>query len=933
MAKTGGIKAGRAFVELYAEDSKMVRALRRAEGELRAFAQAVTRIGAGTAGIGAGITAPFVLGAKVFADFETQMANVSTMLDNPETYMARFTQAIRSMSVQFGESTEALAGGLYDILSASIAPEKALSVLTEAIKAARAGIVDTKTAADAITTVLNSYGLSASRAADVSDLLFMVVKRGKTTFGELAPNIGNIANIAATAGISLEELGAAIATLTRFGIRTDDATTAIRAIISTFLSPAKQSIENAKQYGLELSSVTLKSIGLLGALEKISKLPPDAVSGIFENIRALKGVLPALGNLEGFADDIALMANRAGAAEVAFEKMEGALGHSFQKVSQSGKLVFSAIGESISEALKGVSERIKSVNMGIAELILSHKKATAAIGGMGVGLVGLGGALIGIGAAAKVSAFAMSGWVDIVRVARATSIAFTVSLKQLRAALIITQRFAFWHPMAVGLTAVAVAAAGIVAIYKSWQGRTKKVVEETQKLIDANDKMRQDDEGRFRRLQMLSSLNKLTSGQMNEAQRLLMQLKARYGDLGVTLDDTANKIIIAADAQDKLTESLGKSALEDVTKMVKAYTGELDALQKKLKQIESQPDQTILMPPSGAPVIIDNTAKKSKNLKKVNDEILAVNEKINEQLERQKAITAEEAGAITGTYEDVDTKLSDTEALVKAQEDWERKVSQLKIGLIEDEYKREKAVIDEKYDYELAQEKKIRGEQSAILSQINSARKLELSALEQKKALELQMLNTSAMNAHEEQIIAGIYNEQLRARAELNKYYNDEIAAAKKQGASQETINTIIETRKLAFQQLREEQQRSIDDFNSDIQNQIKKLEIELSPDMSEVEKEIAKLDIERSVAVSEATRAGGDVSSVLKLYELMRQQLSQRLEAKPGPALSASGQFGLGGAELAFGSGNAIDRIARATEETAKNTKTLRNPQTTSFS
>ena len=37
MASTQGIRAGRAFVELFADDSKLVRGLRRAEKRLKAF--------------------------------------------------------------------------------------------------------------------------------------------------------------------------------------------------------------------------------------------------------------------------------------------------------------------------------------------------------------------------------------------------------------------------------------------------------------------------------------------------------------------------------------------------------------------------------------------------------------------------------------------------------------------------------------------------------------------------------------------------------------------------------------------------------------------------------------------------------------------------------------------------------------------------------
>lgn len=46
---------------------------------------------------------------------------------------------------------------------------------------------DSAVAADEITTILNSYGMSAERAGEVSDDLFTKVKRGKTTTG--APQV------------------------------------------------------------------------------------------------------------------------------------------------------------------------------------------------------------------------------------------------------------------------------------------------------------------------------------------------------------------------------------------------------------------------------------------------------------------------------------------------------------------------------------------------------------------------------------------------------------------------------------------------------------------------------------------------------------------------------------------------------------------------
>ncbi|KKM23183.1 hypothetical protein LCGC14_1617750, partial [marine sediment metagenome] len=48
------------------------------------------------------------------------------------------------------------------------------------------GITSTLVAVNAITTVLNAYGMEADRASHVSDLLFQSVKGGKINFEQLA---------------------------------------------------------------------------------------------------------------------------------------------------------------------------------------------------------------------------------------------------------------------------------------------------------------------------------------------------------------------------------------------------------------------------------------------------------------------------------------------------------------------------------------------------------------------------------------------------------------------------------------------------------------------------------------------------------------------------------------------------------------------------
>jgi hypothetical protein len=77
VAETSAIRAGRAFVEIFAEDSQMQRVLARVSVRLTAFGQGLAKIGAGLAGVGTAVVTPFLTAAKVFADVGSELVDMS----------------------------------------------------------------------------------------------------------------------------------------------------------------------------------------------------------------------------------------------------------------------------------------------------------------------------------------------------------------------------------------------------------------------------------------------------------------------------------------------------------------------------------------------------------------------------------------------------------------------------------------------------------------------------------------------------------------------------------------------------------------------------------------------------------------------------------------------------------------------------------------
>lgn len=286
-------------------------------------------------------------------DFATTMANVSTMVDDTAGTMDFFRESILDMTKTIPQTADQLGAGLYQVLSAGISDSAdAMMVLEISAKAATAGLSTTEVAVDAITTVINAYGFEAQSASKISDIMFTTVKRGKTTFEALATGVGRVATVAATAGVDIENLFSAVASLTKAGLTTDEAITALRQTMLAYIKPTDQAKDAAKAIGLELSANALQSRGLAGAMQDLaiaSENDSEVLAEMFPNVRALVGTLGlARGQAVSFNEDLVAMQSAtegAGAATVAFDKINNTSASDLQRYENQVMAVKIAMGD------------------------------------------------------------------------------------------------------------------------------------------------------------------------------------------------------------------------------------------------------------------------------------------------------------------------------------------------------------------------------------------------------------------------------------------------------------------------------------------------------------------------------------------------------------------------------------------------------------
>lgn len=225
-------------------------------------------IGATTFAVGIGVKA-----VQAAANFETALANVSTLLDGDAVpAINNLRQGILDLSSEVPKSADELGLAAYDIVSAGITDtSEALKVLRASSRLAVAGLGDTKQAVNLMTSAINAFREQNLKADDIANILFSTVKAGKTTVEELAVSFGNVAAGATTAGVTLQELQAATAALTTVGVRTSTAQERLRALFDELTRSTGKLSDGLKVAGVQNTKMQIQSQGLKSVLDDLLK--------------------------------------------------------------------------------------------------------------------------------------------------------------------------------------------------------------------------------------------------------------------------------------------------------------------------------------------------------------------------------------------------------------------------------------------------------------------------------------------------------------------------------------------------------------------------------------------------------------------------------------------------------------------------------------
>lgn len=305
------------------------------------------------------------------AKFQSQMAFVATMVKDTGKWMGKFTQEVKNMSVEFGQATKGMTQALYDILSASVPPQKAIKVLAVASKAAVAGFTEVTRVGKTLTSIMNGMGIAFDQADRVADVLFRTVEKGQMTFDQLQGNLARAMVAARSARVPFEELAASYAFLTRAGFNVAMAETSIARALTAILTPREQARKAAEKYGIELGEVTLANKGLLGVIKDLQKagLTEAQLQELFPAVRARRAISAMIKDVKSFEGDVTAMYKSGGAQARAFAKASDTLSFQFKKFLQSVKILLIDLVLPALPALQKLFKRLTMIGKYLRETI------------------------------------------------------------------------------------------------------------------------------------------------------------------------------------------------------------------------------------------------------------------------------------------------------------------------------------------------------------------------------------------------------------------------------------------------------------------------------------------------------------------------------------------------------------------------------------
>ena len=261
------------------------------------------------------VTALGTASVKTAADFEAAMSKVAAVSGATGSDLEALSKKAREMGSKTKFSASEAAEAMNYMAMAGWKTEDMLSGIEGVMNLAAASGEDLATTSDIVTDALTAFGLSAQDSGHFADVLAAASSNANTNVSMMGETFKYCAPIAGALGFSVEDTAEAIGLMANAGIKSTQAGTSLRTIMTNLSGEVKICGEN-------IGEVTVATTNADGSMRDLSDILADcrtAFSGLSESEKAAAAEsLVGKNAMSGF---LALM--NAGEGDIA--KLSGAI--------------------------------------------------------------------------------------------------------------------------------------------------------------------------------------------------------------------------------------------------------------------------------------------------------------------------------------------------------------------------------------------------------------------------------------------------------------------------------------------------------------------------------------------------------------------------------------------------------------------------------
>jgi TP901 family phage tail tape measure protein len=384
-----------------------------AGGKMQSAGQGMaTGFGTAAVAIGAGLG----VAANKAMEFEAQLDRVGAIADATDSELESLRASALELGASTSKSASEIAKGQEELAAMGFTATEIIGAMPGVISAAEASGSDMAQTAEVMASTLNIFGMEASKATDVADVLAKTANISAANLTDMQYALKYAGPPAAALGIGLEELSASIGIMTNAGMQGEQAGTTLRSGLLSLLEPSKENAELMETMGIQITDAKGNFVGMSQLIENMS----SSMAGMTDTQKAAN--LSSLVGKEAVSGMLSLMAagpaeidkmtaalqNSGGASAEAAAKMKDNLKGALDELSGSFETAQISIGDALAPALLKIAGMVQSVTDKFNKLspdtqrfIAIGAALAAVLAGViavfGVLMIGIGGVVTAIG--------------------------------------------------------------------------------------------------------------------------------------------------------------------------------------------------------------------------------------------------------------------------------------------------------------------------------------------------------------------------------------------------------------------------------------------------------------------------------------------------------------------------------------------------------